>query len=93
MHGDTSGESYTQELIDMLECLNPAHQGCREKGQAIFENLPRRAQEYVDEKREGPYRARRAELEWERRKAAGWTVGGDHYRATLEELLRTYALK
>jgi hypothetical protein len=94
MHGgDEPVESYTQELIEMLECSDPSHAGCREKGQALLDVLPRLAQARIHQIRERNERARRVDLEWERRRAAGMTVGGDQYNAMLDDLRRKYLPK
>jgi len=93
MHGTWPVESCTLELIEMLECSDPAHTGCREEAQARFEGLPRGTKDYVREMRHRKEHAGRADLEWERRKAAGMTAGGDQYRAMLDEALRKYVPK
>ena len=93
MHGTEEPASYTQELIEMLECSDPTHTGCRERANAMFERLPPSTQTSIRHKREGKERELRTELEWERRKAAGMTVGGDRYRAMVDEIQRKYVPK
>jgi hypothetical protein len=90
MHGIGQTESRIQDLIDMLECTDPAHEGCRERGSHFFEGLPPSLRMRIQERLDTKKRALRTEAEWERRKAAGMTAGGDQFRAMLDDLLRKY---
>jgi hypothetical protein len=90
MHSIGQSDSIIRDLIAMLECGDPMHSDCRERGQDYLEHLSPDLQASIQQRREREKRAHRVELEWERRKAAGLTVGGDRYHAMVEEILSKY---